>query len=62
MAAIPVRLGPDQMIWGVVAVSSNRVGRFRRDPGNRQVQTVDTVRAMPRMIALMAAAFQRGQG
>ena len=62
MAAIPVRLGPDQMIWGVVAASSNRVGCFRRDPGDRQVQTVDTVRAMARMIALMAAAFQRGEG
>ena len=62
MAAIPVRLGPEPRIWGVVAASSNRVGRFRRDPNNRQVQTVDTVRAMARMIALMAAAFERSEG
>lgn len=62
MAAIPVRLGADQAIWGVVAASSNQIGRFRRDPGNRQVQTVDTVRAMARMVALMAAAFERSKG
>ncbi|WP_423605694.1 hypothetical protein [Sphingomonas sp. MS122] len=62
MAAIPVRLGAEPRIWGVVAASSNHVGRFRRDPNNRQVQTVDTVRAMARMIALMAAAFERSKG
>lgn len=61
MAAVPVRLGADQHIWGVVAASSDQLGRFRRDPGNRRVQTVDTVRGIARMTALMAAAFERSR-
>jgi len=61
MAAIPVRVGPEPYIWGVVAASSNREGRFRRDPHNRQVQNVDTVRAIARMTALLAAAFARSK-
>ncbi len=59
MAVIPIRLGPEQHVWGVVAASSDRTARFRRDPGNRQVQTVDTVRLIARMTGLMAAAFSR---
>lgn len=58
MAAIPVRLGPSE-IWGVVAASTNCHGRFRRDPGNKQVQAVDTVRLIARMTGLTAAAFRR---
>lgn len=61
MAAIPVRLGPDSTVWGVVAASTDCAGRFRREPGNRQVQAVDTVRLIARMTALMAAAFERSQ-
>lgn len=61
MAAVPVRLGPGPAIWGVVAASTDRAGRFRRDPGNRQVQTVDTVRGIARMMALMAAAYSRSR-
>jgi hypothetical protein len=59
MAAVPVRLGDPVRIWGVVAVSSDRPGRFRRLPGDRQEQAVDTVRLIARMTALMAAAFER---
>lgn len=59
MAAIPVRLGDPATIWGVVAVSTNAQGRFRRDPGNKQVQAVDTVRLIARMSGLAAAAFKR---
>jgi len=59
IAAIPVRIGHPATIWGVVAVSTDRAGRFRRDPENYQVQAVDTVRLIARMIALMAAAFTR---
>lgn len=59
MAVIPIRLGAERRVWGLVAASSDRIGRFRRDPGNRQVQTVDTVRLVARMTGLMAAAFSR---
>jgi hypothetical protein len=58
MAAIPIRVGPDQMIWGVMAASSDRSGRFRRDPGNSRVQAVDTVRLIARSTALLASAFR----
>jgi hypothetical protein len=61
MAAIPVRVGDPEVIWGVVAASTNCPSRFRRDPGNKQVQAVDTVRAIARMNALMAAAFRRSE-
>lgn len=61
MAAVPVRLGDPAEIWGVVAVSSDKAGRFRRMPGDRQEQAVDTVRLIARMTALMAAAFRRSQ-
>lgn len=59
MAAIPIRVGPDQKIWGVVAGSSDHVGRFHRDKENRNKQAVDTIRLIARMTALMAAAFKR---
>lgn len=58
MAAIPIRVGPDQAIWGVVAASSDHTGRFRRDPGNDRVQSVDTVRLIARSAALLAAVFR----
>jgi hypothetical protein len=61
MAAVPVRLGDPAEIWGVIAVSSDRAGRFRRMPNDRQEQAVDTVRLIARMTALMAAAFRRSQ-
>ncbi len=61
MAAIPVRLGDPAEIWGVIAVSSDRAGRFRRIAnGDRQEQAVDTVRLIARMTALAVAAFRRG--
>ncbi|MEH3045699.1 GAF domain-containing protein [Sphingomonas adhaesiva] len=58
MAAIPVRLGSTG-IWGVVAASTSCPERFKRDPGNKQVQAVDTVRLIARMTGLTAAAFKR---
>lgn len=61
MAAVPIRVGYPAEIWGIVAVSSDRAGRFRRLPGDRQEQAVDTVRLIARMTALMAAAFLRSQ-
>ena len=61
MAAIPIRVGEPEEIWGVVAASTNCAERFRRDPGNKRVQAVDTVRAIARMVALMVAAFRRSE-
>lgn len=62
MAAIPVRLGDPAEIWGVVAASTDCPDRFRRDPGNKQVQAVDTIRLIARMTGLTAAAFRRSEG
>lgn len=59
MAAIPVRLGDPATVWGVIAASTNRPGRFRRAPEDREAQAVDTVRLIARMSGLMAAAFAR---
>lgn len=59
MAAIPIRVGGTQAVWGVVAASSNVPNRFRRDPTNERAQNVDTVRTIARMIALLAAGFSR---
>ena len=61
MAAVPVRLGDPVEIWGVVALSSDRAGRFKRVPNDRQEQAVETVRLVAQMTALMAAAFRRGE-
>ena len=59
MAAIPIRFGPGQKVWGVVAGSSDQTGRFHRDTGNRNKQAVDTIRLIARMVALAGAAFRR---
>ncbi len=61
MAAVPVRTGDPAQIWGVVAASTDCAGRFRRDPGNKQVQAVDTVRLIARMTGLAAVAFARSE-
>lgn len=57
MAAIPIRVGPQQTIWGVIAASSDETGRFKRDPENKKAQAVDTVRSISRATALLAAIF-----
>jgi hypothetical protein len=59
MAAIPIHVGRSQDIWGVVAFSSDREGRFRRDPDNNRAQSVDTVRMFAGMMALLAAVLPR---
>lgn len=61
MAAVPIRIGDPAQIWGVVAASTNCAARFRRDPGNKQVQAVDTVRLIARMTGLAAVAFARSE-
>ncbi len=59
MAVVPIRVGPGDSFWGAVAVSSDHVGRFRRDPSNQRVQNVDTVRLVARVIELLVAGFGR---
>lgn len=59
MAVIPIRVGPADEFWGAVAVSSDRVGRFRPDPGNERVKNVDTARLIARTVELMVAGFNR---
>ncbi|WP_143736877.1 hypothetical protein [Erythrobacter tepidarius] len=62
MGAVPIRLGDPAEIWGVVAFSSDRAGRFKRAPNDRQEQAVDTVRLVAHMTALVAATFRRIKG
>ncbi|MCD1622422.1 GAF domain-containing protein [Citromicrobium bathyomarinum] len=57
MAGIPVIVGPDQKIRGVVAASTDAKGRFKRDPQNNLAQSVDTVRMVAKFVALAIASF-----
>jgi hypothetical protein len=59
-AAIPIRVGVGDLIWGYVTATSNTAGRFRRDPSNVQSQNVETVRVLARLIATQVAI--RGKG
>lgn len=59
MAGVPIILGPQKEIWGVVAASSDVTGRFTRDPNNSKTQAVDTIRALSRASALLAAIFEK---
>lgn len=54
-AAIPIWVGADDDIWGVVTATSNKASRFKRDPTNLQSQNVETVRALSRLIATQVA-------
>jgi hypothetical protein len=54
-AAIPIRVGEHDEIWGYVTATSNKAGRFKRDPTNLQSQNVETVRALARLIATQVA-------
>jgi hypothetical protein len=58
-AAIPIRVGVEDEIWGYVTATSNKPGRFKRDPTNLQSQNVETVRVLARLIATQVAI--RGQ-
>ena len=54
-AAIPIKVGPHDEIWGVVTATSNVAGRFRRNPHDVRSQNVDTVRVLARLIATQVA-------
>ncbi|MEM7780711.1 MAG: hypothetical protein AAF697_10000 [Pseudomonadota bacterium] len=58
MAGLPVLVGPDQKLWGVVAGSSDVTGRFVRAPDDKKSQAVDTIRLVSKSIALAVAAFE----
>jgi len=58
MAGVPIIVGPERAIWGVVAASSDVTGRFTRDPDNTKTQAVDTIRSLSRASALLAAIFE----
>ena len=54
-AAIPIKVGKADDIWGVVTATSNIVGRFKRNPHDVRSQNVETVRVLARLIATRVA-------
>ena len=57
VAAIPVRQPATQAIWGVVTATTDRAGRFKREPENPGALPVETVRVIGRTLALLVAAM-----
>ena len=57
IAVVPINVGLEDRMWGAVAISSDRAGRFRREPPNRRAQNVDTVRLIALTIELLVAGF-----
>ena len=55
VAAIPIKVGTQDDVWGVVTATSNKVGRFMRRPNDIHSQNVDTVRVLARLIASQVA-------
>lgn len=54
-AAIPIKVGATDEIWGVVTATSNFENRFKRNPQDVRSQNVDTVRVLARLIATQVA-------
>ena len=54
-AAIPIRTGANDEIWGIITATSNTAGRFKGDPHDAQSQNVETVRVLARLIAAQIA-------
>jgi hypothetical protein len=54
VAAIPIFVGATNEVWGVVTATTDRIGVFKRDRSNLQVQNVDTIRDVARLAALLA--------
>lgn len=54
-AAVPIRLGGANEIWGIVTATSNVAGRFKRNPHDVRSQNVDTVRVLARLLATQVA-------
>lgn len=63
VASVPIFAGPDQAVWGVATATSDRVGRFKDEPPQGEVQAVDMVRDVAGIVALLAvAAMTAGLG
>jgi hypothetical protein len=56
VACVPIRIGSDQTIWGVVTATSDTIGRFKDEAPGSEVQAVDMVRDVAGMMALIAVA------
>lgn len=56
VAAVPIFAGSDQQIWGVATATSDRLGRFKDEPPQGEVQAVDMVRDVAGIMALLAVA------
>ncbi|MBX9796772.1 hypothetical protein [Sphingomonas sp.] len=54
VAAIPILIGKDNTVWGVVTATSDRAGVFTREPTHVTVQNVDMIRDIARVSALLA--------
>ncbi|WP_129793976.1 hypothetical protein [Sphingosinicella sp. CPCC 101087] len=61
VAAVPVFVGPDQEIWGIATATSDRLGRFKDEPPQGEVQAVDMVRDVAGIMALLAVANRAPQ-
>ncbi|MBA4048629.1 MAG: hypothetical protein C0476_08830 [Sphingomonas sp.] len=56
VVCIPIRTGSgtDRRIWGIVTATSNKVDRFKDEAPGTELQAVDMVRDVARMMALLA--------
>lgn len=59
-AAIPIKVGTNDELWGVVTATSNVAGRFKRNPHDVRSQNVETVRVLARLIATQVALRNHG--
>ncbi len=54
-AAIPIKIGANDEIWGIITATSDKPDRFRRNPQDVRSQNVETVRVLARLIASQVA-------
>jgi len=54
-AAIPIKIGAKDEIWGVITATSNTADRFKRNLQDVRSQNVETVRVLARLIASQVA-------
>lgn len=52
VAAIPIRVGPQDEMWGVVTATSDKAGRWRRVSTDPAEQNVQSVRVLSQLIAM----------
>jgi len=54
-AAIPIRVGSEDKIWGIITVTSSAAGRFTRDVTDDRSFNTDVVRQVEKLIAVQVA-------